>query len=119
MAGDKGAINKWNRNQTAALNRGRNSANRDFESGNVGEAELQQAQAEVAGENLVALQKNGRITEQTAEGLAELLGAVAEQSARADALQQTIDQMVTAARGLKQGAKRGNESARSQMGSLN
>ncbi|WP_397568573.1 hypothetical protein [Schlesneria sp. T3-172] len=119
MAGDKAAIAKWNKNQQAAINRGRNSANRDFENGNVGEAELQQAQGEVAQQNLAALQAQGRITQEVAIGLAETLNAVTSEAAKNAALQQTVERLVVAAKGISQSAKRANDSYRSQMGSLN
>ncbi|WP_397570452.1 hypothetical protein [Schlesneria sp. T3-172] len=119
MSGDKKAISQWNRNQRAAINRGKNSANRDFENGNVGESEFQQAQAEVALQSLAGLQQQGRISQQVAIGLAETLNAVTAEAAKNAALQQQVERLVAAAKGISQGAKRANDSYRSQMGSLN
>ncbi|WP_397570220.1 hypothetical protein [Schlesneria sp. T3-172] len=119
MAGDKASIAKWNRNQQAAMNRGRNSANRDFENGNLNENEVVQAQAEVAQQSLAGLQQQQRISEQTAQALGEVMNTLAQEAARANALQQSVEQLTAVARGMKQGARRGADSARSQIGSLN
>ncbi|HEY0981124.1 hypothetical protein [Schlesneria sp.] len=119
IAGDNAAIAKWNKNQQAAINRGRNSANRDFEKGNPNESEFQQAQAEVAQQSLAGLQQQQRISEQTAQALGEVMNTLAQEAARANALQQSVEQLTAVARGMKQGVRRGADSARSQIGSLN
>ncbi len=111
------ARRKYDRLQRQAQQEAMLQARKDFFGGKTDPQQLAQAQAQVAGQQLQALNGAGKISDSTLQATTELLQATAKTVATQDAQQRQIDQLARDAAALNAQAGAVQQRKRAQVGS--
>ena len=116
-SGDQAAQRRYQANQKSAEGRAKRGLMMDFENGNIGGGEIQRGQARVAAETVATMAKQGKLNQDQARAMIDMLKTIHDQQMAIDQMAATQKQIVAKLKGVKQAANDSAQNAKSQIGS--